>query len=226
MPPSLYDRLRRAAALSGPLPLVVRHDHVGIRVGHAGRLRPTAAGLTAAADRRRLRHRPAASPRPPRRRCRRTPHTASGPAPGAAVLVPVRPASRCRRPRRPTRARRSRPRRRPAGRRSRRPRPRTLRAPPAPCRRRRRGSARRSRLGWITLPPWGILILQGAARSWMIFAIVWGSIVFVGENELPGPRPPPQHDQRPDHHRRPGLVRTEPRGVRPPLRPLSTIAGP
>ena len=25
------------------------------------------------------------------------------------------------------------------------------------------------------LPSWGILILQGAARSWMIFAIVWGS---------------------------------------------------
>ncbi len=32
------------------------------------------------------------------------------------------------------------------------------------------------------LPPWGTLILQGAARSWMIFAIVWGSIVFIGEN--------------------------------------------
>ncbi len=32
------------------------------------------------------------------------------------------------------------------------------------------------------LPSWGILILQGAARSWMIFAIVWGSIVFIGEN--------------------------------------------
>jgi hypothetical protein len=27
----------------------------------------------------------------------------------------------------------------------------------------------------------GTLILQGAARSWMIFAIVWGSIVFVGQ---------------------------------------------
>jgi len=36
------------------------------------------------------------------------------------------------------------------------------------------------------LPPWGILILQGAARSWMIFAIVWGSIVFIGENVLRG----------------------------------------
>jgi hypothetical protein len=32
------------------------------------------------------------------------------------------------------------------------------------------------------LPAWGTLILQGAARSWMIFAIVWGSIVFIGEN--------------------------------------------
>ena len=32
------------------------------------------------------------------------------------------------------------------------------------------------------LPPWGTLVLQGAARSWMIFAIVWGSILFVGQN--------------------------------------------
>ena len=36
------------------------------------------------------------------------------------------------------------------------------------------------------LPSWGILVLQGAARSWMIFAIVWGSIVFIGENVLRG----------------------------------------
>jgi hypothetical protein len=40
--------------------------------------------------------------------------------------------------------------------------------------------------GVDTLPPWGVLILQGAARSWMIFAIVWGSIVFIGENALRG----------------------------------------
>jgi hypothetical protein len=32
------------------------------------------------------------------------------------------------------------------------------------------------------LPPWGTLVLEGAARSWMIFAIVWGSIVFVGQS--------------------------------------------
>jgi len=32
------------------------------------------------------------------------------------------------------------------------------------------------------LPPWGIIVLQGAARSWMIAAIVWGSIIFVGQN--------------------------------------------
>ena len=32
------------------------------------------------------------------------------------------------------------------------------------------------------LPPWGTLVLQGAARGWMIFAIVWGSILFVGQN--------------------------------------------
>jgi hypothetical protein len=36
------------------------------------------------------------------------------------------------------------------------------------------------------LPPWGILVLQGAARAWMIFAIVWGSIIFVGQNALRG----------------------------------------
>jgi hypothetical protein len=32
------------------------------------------------------------------------------------------------------------------------------------------------------LPSWGILVLQGAARAWVIFAIVWGSILFVGQN--------------------------------------------
>ena len=36
------------------------------------------------------------------------------------------------------------------------------------------------------LPPWGILVLQGAARGWMIFAIVWGSIIFVGQNAVRG----------------------------------------
>ena len=28
------------------------------------------------------------------------------------------------------------------------------------------------------LPEWGKLVLTGAARGWMIFAIVWGSILF------------------------------------------------
>ena len=32
------------------------------------------------------------------------------------------------------------------------------------------------------LPPWGTLVLEGAARGWMIFAIVWGSVIFVGQN--------------------------------------------
>ncbi len=32
------------------------------------------------------------------------------------------------------------------------------------------------------LPSWGTLVLQGAARGWMIFAIVWGSILFVGQD--------------------------------------------
>jgi len=36
------------------------------------------------------------------------------------------------------------------------------------------------------LPPWGTLVLEGAARSWMIFAIVWGSVVFVGQSIAQG----------------------------------------
>jgi hypothetical protein len=35
--------------------------------------------------------------------------------------------------------------------------------------------------GGEVLPPWGTLVLQGAARGWMIFAIVWGAVVFVGQ---------------------------------------------
>ncbi len=31
-------------------------------------------------------------------------------------------------------------------------------------------------------PPWATLVLTGAARGWMIFAIVWGSILFVGQS--------------------------------------------
>ncbi len=31
-------------------------------------------------------------------------------------------------------------------------------------------------------PGWGTLVLTGVARGWMIFAIVWGSIVFLGQN--------------------------------------------
>ncbi len=31
-------------------------------------------------------------------------------------------------------------------------------------------------------PSWARLVLTGSARGWMIFAIVWGSIVFVGQN--------------------------------------------
>ena len=31
-------------------------------------------------------------------------------------------------------------------------------------------------------PSWGTLVLTGAARGWMIFAIVWGSIIFVGQS--------------------------------------------
>ena len=31
-------------------------------------------------------------------------------------------------------------------------------------------------------PPWAVLVLTGAARGWMIFAIVWGSILFVGQS--------------------------------------------
>jgi uncharacterized protein DUF4389 len=31
-------------------------------------------------------------------------------------------------------------------------------------------------------PGWGTLVLTGAARGWMIFAIVWGSVLFVGQS--------------------------------------------
>jgi len=31
-------------------------------------------------------------------------------------------------------------------------------------------------------PPWATLVLAGAARGWVIFAIVWGSILFVGQD--------------------------------------------
>ena len=31
-------------------------------------------------------------------------------------------------------------------------------------------------------PSWATLVLTGAARGWVIFAIVWGSIVFVGQS--------------------------------------------
>ncbi len=31
-------------------------------------------------------------------------------------------------------------------------------------------------------PSWAALVLTGAARGWMIFAIVWGSVVFVGQS--------------------------------------------
>ena len=33
-----------------------------------------------------------------------------------------------------------------------------------------------------TLPQWGTLVLEGASRTWMILAIVWGSVIFVGQN--------------------------------------------
>ena len=34
------------------------------------------------------------------------------------------------------------------------------------------------------LPEWATLVLSGAARGWMIFAIVWGSILFVGQGTI------------------------------------------
>ncbi len=35
---------------------------------------------------------------------------------------------------------------------------------------------------------WGTLVLKGAARGWMIFAIVWGSLLFVGQAVAQGVR--------------------------------------
>lgn len=34
------------------------------------------------------------------------------------------------------------------------------------------------------LPPWGTLVLEGSARSWMIFAIVWGSVLLVAQGPV------------------------------------------
>ena len=34
------------------------------------------------------------------------------------------------------------------------------------------------------LPERATLVLTGAARGWMIFAIVWGSILFVGQGTI------------------------------------------
>ena len=38
--------------------------------------------------------------------------------------------------------------------------------------------------GGAGLPPWGTLIVQGATRGWMIFAIVWGSVLFASQNAV------------------------------------------
>jgi hypothetical protein len=56
------------------------------------------------------------------------------------------------------------------------------------------------------LPEWAKLVLTGAARGWMIFAIVWGSVLFVAQSAARSaassnnnhsmyvPAPPPHHD--------------------------------
>ena len=58
------------------------------------------------------------------------------------------------------------------------------------------------------LPSWGILVLQGAAKSWMIFAIVWGSIIFVGQNAF--------RSHNNNHNTTCGLVTTVPANVSGP----------
>ena len=58
------------------------------------------------------------------------------------------------------------------------------------------------------LPPWGMLVLEGAARGWMIFAIVWGSVVFVGPERRPDVR---QRASAPQPRRGPALRRGPPR---------------
>ena len=52
------------------------------------------------------------------------------------------------------------------------------------------------------LPPWGILVLQGAAKGWMIFAVVWGSIVFIAVDAARG--------HRTNHHTTNGIVTSAP----------------
>ena len=131
MPPSLYAHLHGPAALPGPPQRVAHHDHVGVRLGNAGRL---------GSGRHRL-YAPSAPFVPP-----------AGAAPASTAAVPGAPAPPTRR--RPTvllpvSARRQVPTPPPAGHRAStppvwpppQPAPKSV-APRVPCPRRRRGSAR------------------------------------------------------------------------------------
>ncbi len=154
MPPTLYTDLRRVGALPGPLPFVVQHAHVGVRLGHVRRLRP-------AASRPRRRRRSARSPAQGRSaaaatatasRGLRPARTPAGPAAGAAVLVPVdrradgdTPGVPRGRPAGPSGWSPPQPRRRPPG----------HPAFPGPCRRPPPGSAPRSRPRWSRCRPGG-----------------------------------------------------------------------
>ena len=178
MPSVALRHLLVAAALPGPPPRVVQHGHVGVRLGMLGDFVPPPPAYVAAAARCPVGQRTDAPPPPPplRRRCPRADRRHRRPRLRPSRSPTRRRASRCRRRHRTHRrlhaARVAATPARTSGRRRSRVR----------CPRRHRGSARPSRRRWTPLPSWGILILQGAARSWMIFAIVWGSIVFIGEN--------------------------------------------
>ncbi len=116
-------------------------------------------------------------PRPhSRSRIRREPRRPRG------ATRPRRRHNRTHRRQRPTRRASPRlQRRRHSGRR--RCRPRRRRPASGPCHRRRPGSGAVPALptGDET-PAWATLTLAGAARGWVIFAIVWGSVLFLGQN--------------------------------------------
>ncbi len=169
-------RVRGAAALPGPFPLVVLDADLRVCVGNAGRLRPVAPGGPHGATPRGVPG-PAGSGTP----CGTQPPAARPPRPppGQPSAYPATPGDQVATPRRP----RGRP---PAPPGWPPPQPAPPTAAPAPM----PPPSQRERTSIPSapdpLPPWGILVLQGAARAWMIFAIVWGSILFVGQNVARG----------------------------------------
>ena len=211
MPAALYDAYAALLALPGSLPLVVHHDHVGVRVGNVGRLRaapsgrvpPPVGGVAGTAPygapQAPMPQAPPAQP-PHLRHSRLVPLDRRAGGHATAGWRDDRDAARL-----------SAAAARTTGRSSGAP---GAMPPPSPW---ERTSVAAS---VDPLPSWGILVLRGAARSWMIFAIVWGSIVFVGAERHPEHRQPQPHDERPAQHGARGHVGAQPHRRPRARRPL------